>query len=147
MDRASAAAWDRADPLRSFRDRFAVDEAGPIYLDGNSLGRVAHPVAAALAEGVEAWAARLVGGWNDWIDLPAAVGDRLGPVVGAGPGQVIVADSTTVNLYKLASAALDAHPGREVIVGDRHDFPTVRYVLQGVAARTGRQLRLVDSDP
>jgi kynureninase len=97
---------------------------------------------------VEEWGSRLVGGWQDWEHLPLEVGDLLGrAVLGAGPGQVAVTDSTTVNLYKLAGAALDARPGRPVIVGDRHDFPTDRYVLEGLAAAHGGELRLVDTDP
>lgn len=159
--REEAQARDRADPLAGLRRLFVseggsaagggsgsgADDAGPIYLDGNSLGRqpIATParVAAVLAE----WRTRLIGGWDDWIDRPGLVGDRIGRLVGAGPGQVVVSDSTTVNLYKLAAAALDARPDRPVILADRHDFPTVRYVLQGLAQRTGRELRWVDSDP
>lgn len=145
--REDAEARDRADPLAGLRSRFAPDGAGAIYLDGNSLGR--QPVSAPIrvAAVLEEWRTRLVGAWEEWIDRPAMVGDRIGTLVGAGPGQVVVSDSTTVNLYKLAAAALDARPDRSVILADHHDFPTVRYVLQGLAERTGRELRWVDSDP
>jgi kynureninase len=147
MDRASAELLDRKDPLAGFRHRFPIDDTGPIYLDGNSLGRMPYVVRDALGAGLEEWRALLVGGWLRWIDLPMVVGDRLGQLIGAGPGQVVVCDSTTVNLYKLAAAALSARPDRPVIVGDANDFPTDRYVLAGLAAAHHRELRLVDSDP
>jgi kynureninase len=99
-----------------------------------------------LAGGVAQWRERLVEGWQSWIDLPAQVGDRLGQLVGAAPGQVLVCDSTTVNLYKLADAALSAS-GRSVIVADVNEFPTDRYVLSGLAAARGLDLRLVPSNP
>ena len=106
---------------------------------------------AATAAAVEAvareWGRDLISGWDRWIDLPGAVGDRIGQLIGAAPGQVVVSDSTTVNLYKLAVAAMDANAERTVIVGDKHDFPTVRYVLQGVAARVGGHVRFIETDP
>lgn len=150
VDRAAAEEMDRSDPLADFRHRFdpGGDRTGatPVYMDGNSLGRPPREVFEALGAGVQEWAERLVGGWDSWIDLPAAVGDRLGALIGAGPGQVLVCDSTTVNLYKLAAGALDARPDRPTIVGDASDFPTDRYVLEGLAAAAGRRLRLVE-DP
>ena len=85
----------------------------------------------ALEAAVRDWSENLVGGWSRWIDLPGAVGDRVGRLIGAGPGQVVVCDSTTVNLYKLAAAALAARPDRRVILADADDFPTDRYVLRG----------------
>ena len=145
MDRSDAEALDRADPLAGFRARFPVPDSGPIYMDGNSLGRPPRTVTGAVTDALEEWATRLVGGWADWIDLPAAVGDRLGRLVGAGPGQVLVCDSTTVNLYKLAAAALAARPGRSAIVADAADFPTDRYVLEGLAAAGGRRVDWIDS--
>ena len=141
-DRAHAEALDASDALASFRDRFVVDDPGRIYVDGNSLGRLPRETATRLAARVEEWGSRLVTAWADWIDLPLLVGDLLAPVVGAAPGQVLVSDSTTVNLYKLASAALEERPG--AIVGRVSDFPTDRYVLQGLAERHGRELRLVE---
>ena len=96
-----------------------------------------------LAAAVRDWSEDLVGGWSRWIDLPGAVGDRVGRLIGAGPGQVVVCDNTTVNLYKLAAAALAARPDRRVILADGHDFPTDPYVLQGLAEATGRELRLL----
>jgi kynureninase len=141
-DRAHAEALDAADPLAGFRDRFAVEDE-PIYLDGNSLGRLPRATPDRLAARLEEWGTKLVGAWADWVDEPQRVGDLLaGSVLGARPGEVLVADSTTVNLYKLASAALDLRPG--AIVVDPDEFPTDRYVLEGLAAARGRELRRTD---
>jgi kynureninase len=149
LARPALARLDDGDPLAGFRARFRIGSDGPIYLDGNSLGRVSDEVAAAWVSGVADWRERLVEGWQSWIDLPGEVGDRLGDLVGAGPGQVIVCDSTTVNLYKVAGAALaaSAAAGRSVIVADENDFPTDRYVLAGLASARGGTLRLLPSDP
>jgi kynureninase len=143
VTRADAAALDAADPLAAFRERFVLDDGDRIYLDGNSLGRLPVVTLERLRAGVEEWGQRLVTGWPDWIDLPARVGDRLAEaVLGARPGEVLVGDSTTVNLYKLCAAALDLHAGPLVI--ERGSFPTDRYVLEGLAAQRGLELRLVD---
>jgi kynureninase len=142
LTRADAVALDAADPLRSFRDRFVDDDARRIYLDGNSLGRLPLATRDRLAGLVAEWGERLVSAWPDWIDAPARVGDLIAEhVLGARPGEVIVSDSTTVNLFKLCSAVLDTRDG--AIVTDRGNFPTDRYVLEGLAARHGRELRLV----
>jgi len=141
-ERAHAEALDAADPLASFHDRFVIDDPHLIYVDGNSLGRLPRATSDRLARRVEEWGSRLVTAWHEWIDLPLQVGDALAPIVGARPGEVLVADSTTVNLYKLAAAALELRPG--AIVGRADDFPTDRYVLQGLAEHYGRELRLVD---
>jgi len=146
VDRAAAETMDLADPLAVYRSQFTDATIEPIYLDGNSLGRPSATVVEGLAAAVRDWSESLVGGWSRWIDLPAAVGDRVGRLIGAGPGQVVVCDSTTVNLYKLATAALAAQPDRRVIVADADDFPTDRYVLQGLAETTGRDLRLLHGD-
>jgi kynureninase len=147
LDRAAAEDMDRADGLGPFRSRFPTDDHDPIYMDGNSLGRLSFSVRQAIENGVTTWAERMVGGWSEWIDLPVTVGDRIGQLVGAAPGQVLACDSTTVNAYKLAGAALSARPDRRVIVGDANDFPTDRYVLAGLARARGCELRLLDSDP
>jgi kynureninase len=144
LTRAHAEALDAADPLAAFRERFVLEAEGDdrIYLDGNSLGRLPRETATRLAAQVEEWGERLVGGWPDWIELPTRVGDRLAEsVLGARPGEVLVCDSTTVNLYKLAHAGLDARPGRRAILADPNDFPTDRYVLEGIAATRGLELR------
>jgi kynureninase len=149
LTRAHAEALDAADPLRGFRDRFVLEaqDDDRIYLDGNSLGRLPRETAVRLAERTAEWGERLVGGWHDWIELPTRVGDLLAEhVLGARPGEVLVCDSTTVNLYKLAHAALAARPDRRAILADPNDFPTDRYVLEGVAAERGVELRWVESD-
>ncbi len=147
-DRSFAADCDAADPLASFRDRFARDDPSLIYLDGNSLGMLPLATAERIADVVRReWGGGLVRSWEQWIDLPHSAGDLLGgQLLGAAPGQVLVCDSTTVNLYKLARAALDARPGRTVIVTDDDNFPTDRYVLAGVAAERDAELRLVHTN-
>lgn len=152
MDRAQAEALDRSDPLAGFRSEFVVDEHGPIYMDGNSLGRVSRRVRDGLRSGVEEWGSKLAGGWDEWGDLPASTGDLVGRLIGASPGQVLVGDSTTMNLYKLAVAAVDHQRGRSVIVCDENEFPTDRYVLAGIAARARAgpdsvEVRQIRSDP
>ncbi|MGH3322457.1 MAG: kynureninase [Streptosporangiaceae bacterium] len=139
---------DAADPLAPFRERFVDDDPELIYLDGNSLGRLPASSVGRLNQVVrDEWGRGLVRSWADWIDLPVRVGDLLGThLLGAAPGQVAVADSTSVNLYKLAAAALDARPDRRVIVTDDDNFPTDRYVLAGLAARRGAELRMITAD-
>jgi kynureninase len=139
---------DAADPLAGFRNRFVRDDQSLIYLDGNSLGPLPRATQARIGEVVSReWGAGLVRSWSRWIELPRQVGDLVGEhLVGAAPGQVAVCDSTTVNLYKLACAALDAQPGRSVIVTDDDNFPTDRYVLEGIAAQRGGELRMIRSD-
>jgi kynureninase len=148
LDRSHAEALDAADPLAGFRDRFERDEQSLIYLDGNSLGPLPHATRARIAEVVsQEWGAGLVRSWHHWFSLPGEVGDMLGAhLAGAAPGQVVVCDSTTVNLYKLVCAALDAQPGRGVIVTDDDNFPTDRYVLEGIAAQRGCELRMIHTD-
>jgi kynureninase len=146
LTREHALERDRADPLGGFRDRFEIGDDALIYVDGNSLGRLSADARAALEATVADWGTRLVAGWGDWLDWPATVGDLLGEAaLGAAPGQVAACDSTTVNLYKLAGAALAARPG--AVVADAGDFPTDRYVLEGLAAANGRELRMLDCDP
>jgi kynureninase len=139
---------DAADPLAGFRERFVIDEPDLLYLDGNSLGRLPAATSDAVAAVVrEQWGGGLVRSWHSWIDWGTRLGDRLAAhVLGARPGEVVVADSTSVNLYKLAAAALDAAPGRGTVVVDAEDFPTDRYVLQGLARQRGLALRQVRPD-
>lgn len=148
-DPARAEALDAADPLRAFRDRFAVRDPDLIYLDGNSLGRLPLATATRLRTVAEdEWGGELIRAWDHWLDLPVRVGDHLAAaVLGARPGEVVISDSTTVNFYKLALAALDARPGRRAIVTDRANFPTDRYVLEGLARSHGREIRWIDPDP
>jgi len=146
---ARAEALDVADPLARFRDRFIASDVLS-YLDGNSLGRPLEATARLMDQFIrEQWAGRLIQGWTDgWLDWPLRLGDRLGAVaLGAAPGQVVVADSTTVLLYKLASAAVGARPGRRTVVLDTDNFPTDRYVLEGIAAERGLTLVWIEADP
>jgi kynureninase len=94
----------------------------------------------------EEWGTALARSWDHWVDLPARAGDLVGELTGAAPGQVIVTDNTTVNLYKLAAAALDARPGRHVIITDHDNFPSDRYVMAGLAAQRGAELRMLATD-
>ncbi len=147
-DRSGAEELDAADPLARFRDRFVRADPSLIYLDGNSLGMLPEVTARRISEvASQEWGAGLISSWAHWMDLPQQAGDLLGRhLLGAAPGQVVIADSTTVNLYKLAWAALEDRPGRHVIVTDDDNFPTDRYVLEGVAGQRGAQLRLIHTD-
>ena len=140
MTRGEAEALDREDPLRPFREQFVIE--GPVvYADGNSLGRLPDATSQRLGAVVDTWGSRLVTAWPEWIDRPLEVGDLLaGAVLGAEPGEVLVCDSTTVNLFKLAAAALVRRPG--ALVTDSDNFPTDRYVLEGLG-----ELVLYDADP
>ncbi|MFP3463484.1 kynureninase [Arthrobacter globiformis] len=147
-------AWrlDAEDPLARYRDLFVGAETELSYLDGNSLGRplkrTAGDIAAFIREG---WGGRLIRGWDEeWLDMPQAIGDQLGrAVLGAAAGQTIIADSTTVVLYKLIRAALAAvgDPARTEIVVDTDNFPTDRYLVEGIAKEEGLTLRWIEADP
>ncbi|MGH2969555.1 MAG: kynureninase [Solirubrobacteraceae bacterium] len=146
-DRSHAVALDAADPLAGFRERFVITDPERIYLDGNSLGRLPLATRERLHALVEEWGERLVSGWPDWIDMPVRAGDLLAAgVLGARPGEVVVTDSATVNLYKLVNAAL-ALRGGGALISDRDNFPTDRYVLEGIAHDQGLDLELFRSDP
>ncbi len=152
LTRAAAEALDDTDPLAGFRSRLTgTDDDGPdrlLYLDGNSLGRLPRETPAAIARVVEQqWAEGLVGSWSSWISEATRVGDVLAEgVLGAGPGEVLVGDSTTVNLYKLLVAGAAARPGRDVLVCTADDFPTDRYVVAGVAEARGMTVRELPAD-
>jgi kynureninase len=145
VGRDEALERDRIDPLASFRDRFVIADPELVYLDGNSLGRLPRATQDRLQEAIaDEWGERLIRAWYErWLELPTSVGDLVGSLLGAAPGQVLVADSTTVCLYKLASAALDRARRRTEIVVARDEFPTDRYVLEGLAAARGLELRWV----
>jgi kynureninase len=139
--REQAAALDAGDPLREFRELFELPP-DVIYLDGNSLGPLPRSTRERLSELVEGeWGTRLIRGWDEgWIDLPVTVGDQIGGLLGAAPGRTVVGDSTSVCFYKLASAALELRPGRSEIVTDVDNFPTDRYVLEGIAQQRGLEI-------
>ena len=145
MDRSDALMLDAADPLAPLRDRFAIADPQLIYLDGNSLGRLPADTLAAITSTVAAeWGEGLVRSWLDWIDLPTRIGDEIAPLIGAEPGEVLVTDQTSVNLFKLATAAVDMLD-RPDIVTDDTNFPSDRYVLAHVAAAAGGTLRIAPS--
>jgi kynureninase len=148
LDRSVAEEYDATDPLAGFRGRFVRDDPSLIYLDGNSLGMLPVATAERIGKVVRgSWGRGLIRSWGHWIDLPRRAGDLLGyHLLGAAPGQVVVCDNTTVNLYKLARAAARHRPGRGVIVTDDDNFPTDRYVLAGVAAELGGELRMIHTD-
>jgi len=146
LTREEVASWDDADPLRSFRDEFELPD-GVLYLDGNSLGALPKKTAARLRQIVtEEWGRDLIRSWNahDWIRYPRRVGDRIAKILGAAPGQVVAADSTSVNLFKLLSAAVGLGGSRTVILSEEENFPTDLYVAQGFSGLLGRyRLQLV----
>ncbi|HJS31116.1 MAG TPA: kynureninase [Alphaproteobacteria bacterium] len=148
LTRADCATLDARDPLAAARDEFELPE-GVVYLDGNSLGALPRATRARLAEVISSeWGRDLIRSWNihRWIDLPRRLGDKIARLVGAGEGEVVVADSTSVNLFKTLAAALRLNPGRRVIVSEGENFPTDLYVAQGLASflEQGHELRLVD---
>jgi kynureninase len=150
---AEASALDAVDPLARFRDAVVGSEAPLVYFDGNSLGRPPRATAQRLASFVDdQWGGRLIRGWDEsWMELPFQIGDAIGrAAIGASPGQTVIGDSTTVLLYKLIRAAFDAqhaaNPARLEIVVDRDNFPTDRYLVDGIARERGGRIRWIDVD-
>ncbi|WP_281262246.1 kynureninase [Acuticoccus kandeliae] len=145
--RAEAEALDRADPLAPMREAFILPE-GVIYLDGNSLGPLTHSAKARVASAVaEEWGEGLIRSWNTagWVDLPRTIAAKIAPLIGVSSQDVIVTDSTSVNLFKVLAAALQkAREGRTVILSERGNFPTDLYIAQGVGPLYGAELRLTD---
>ena len=145
---AFARSLDERDPLREFPRRFFVADPEVCYLDGNSLGRLPLSTKVSVERFlVEEWGTELVGGWSHWIDEAERAGDLLArSVLGAGPGQALVADTTSVNLYQLARAVADSRPGKNTIIVDSANFPTDRYIMQGIAKQRGMNLVTLDVD-
>jgi kynureninase len=148
-DLAAIEAMDASDPLRSMRDRFVLPE-GVIYLDGNSLGAASKAVFGELEKAArEEWGQDLIRAWNKdgWFEMPLELGDRIGRLIGAAPGQTVVADTTSINIYKALHAALGLRLDRFVIVAEGNSFPTDLYMAEGVAStRPGTNLRLEGVD-
>lgn len=140
---------DSQDELAPFRTEFEISDPDIVYLDGNSLGRLPRSSIPYLSQVVEQeWGEKLIRSWNEgWVDLPQTLGDELAPLIGASAGEVIIADSTSVNLFKLAHAALLARPGRHTVISDTLNFPSDLYILQGLIALLGNRhtLKLVPS--
>ena len=144
-------AMDADDPLRHLRSQFTLPE-GVIYLDGNSLGVLPKTVARRLAAAItDEWGQGLIRSWNSagWVDLPQRLGDKIAQLIGAGPGEVVATDSTSVNLYKVLNAALNIAradaPGRRLLVSERSNFPTDLYIAEALCKERQLELRLVDS--
>lgn len=137
-----AAELDAEDPLAEQRDQFHIPDPSLAYLDGNSLGmppaRTLERVAAVMRD---EWGGGLIRSWDHWLDMPQRAGDELAPLIGAGPGEVVVHDSVTVNLYQLVRAALRLRPDQLAIAVDPGDFPTDRYVVAGIAEADGLTVR------
>ena len=148
MDRETCLSFDRQDPLAPVREEFVIPE-GVIYLDGNSLGALPRRTVQRLNQVIsEEWGTGLIRSWNaaHWIDAPARIGDKIARLIGANAGEVIVADSTSVNLFKLLAAALRLQPGRHFILTESANFPTDLYIAQGLIELLGgnQALRIVE---
>jgi kynureninase len=147
-DREYALELDRNDPLAHFRSRFVITDPDMCYLDGNSLGRLPHSTVIAINDYMtKEWGREVVTGWSHWVDEAQPIGDLIGrSALGAGPGQMLACDTTSVNFYQLALAAINARPGRKTIITDAANFPTDRYILEGIAQQLGLNLVIIDNE-
>jgi kynureninase len=150
VSRDACVARDAADPIGALRDRFMIPD-GVIYLDGNSLGPMPRAAAEILGRTVEQeWGQDLIRSWNSagWFEMPLKLGDRLGALIGAAPGQTVVCDTTSINLYKAVHAAIGLPPDRDVVIAQAASFPTDLYIIEGAMKSAGRpmQRRLVGAD-
>ena len=147
-DRAYALELDKNDPLAEYRNKFVITDPNLCYLDGNSLGRLPHATVKAVSDFLsQEWGKEVVTGWSHWIDEAQVAGDLLGRAsLGAGPGQVLVCDTTSVNFYQLCLAAISARPGRKTIITDAANFPTDRYILDGIARQLSLNLVIIDNE-
>ena len=145
-----ASQLDNQDPLASFRERFIIADPNLIYLDGNSLGRLPKDTIPHLQNLVEEqWGKGLIEGWNKgWFEMPTVLGSRIAKLIGARDDEVVVCDTTSVNLFKLAAAALRYQAGKKVLLSDEFNFPTDLYVFQGVIdlLNNGHKLDLIRSE-
>ncbi len=149
VTRDELSARDDTDPLRRFRDLF-IRPPGLIYLDGNSLGMLPKAAIERARRVIEhEWGSALISAWNDhgWIDLPLTTGARIAPLIGAAPDEVVVCDSVSINLFKVAASALALRPGRRVMVVDRRDFPTDVYIAEGLMRLLGPQYQVRAAEP
>jgi len=148
--REQCVARDSVDPLRGLRDRFMIPE-GLIYLDGNSLGPMPRAAVSVLNHTIEQeWGHDLIRSWNTagWFDMPVRLGDRIGALLGAAPGQTLVCDTTSINLYKAVHAAIALRPDRNVVIAEDESFPTDLYIVEGAMKSAGRPMkrRLIGTD-
>jgi kynureninase len=148
VQRSYAETLDANDPLRSFKSEFVIKDEDLCYLDGNSLGRLPKKTIEQVNHFLEnEWGTELVDGWSHWIDQAQPAGDLLAKTaLGAGPGQTLVVDTTSVNFYQLCLAAIKARPGRKTVIIDSANFPTDRYILAGIAESHGLKLVTLDTD-
>jgi kynureninase len=147
-DREYALELDRKDPLAHFKSQFVVGDPEMCYLDGNSLGRLPKATITVINDFmVKEWGPEVVTGWSHWVDEAQPTGDLLGAAaLGAAAGQVLVCDTTSVNFYQLCLAAIQARPGRKIIITDAANFPTDRYILDGIARQFGLNLVVIDNE-
>ena len=147
-DRQYALELDKNDPLAHFKSQFVISDPEMCYLDGNSLGRLPKATITAINELMtKEWGPEVVTGWSHWVDEAQPTGDLLGAAaLGAAPGQVLVCDTTSVNFYQLCLAAIHARPGRKTIITDAANFPTDRYILDGIAKQFGLKLVIIDNE-
>lgn len=148
LTRQDALDLDANDPLASYRERFVFTDPEVCYLDGNSLGRLPKSTVETINKFlIEGWGTKVVDGWGEWIDKAETTGDLIGrAALGAAAGQTLAMDTTSVNFYRLIRAAITARPGRRTIVTDEANFPTDRYIMQGIAEELGLNLVVIPND-
>jgi kynureninase len=146
--RQAALDLDASDPLAKYRERFVFTDPEVCYLDGNSLGRLPKSTVESINKFlVEGWGTKIVDGWGEWIDKAETTGDLIGrAALGAAAGQTLAMDTTSVNFYRLVRAAISARPGRKTIITDEANFPTDRYIMQGIAEELGLNLVVIPND-
>ncbi len=147
-DREYALELDRKDPLAHFKSQFVIGDPEMCYLDGNSLGRLPKATITAINDFMtKEWGPEVVTGWSHWVDEAQPTGDLLGEAaLGAAAGQVLVCDTTSVNFYQLCLAAIHARPGRKTIITDAANFPTDRYILDGIAKQFDLKLVIIENE-
>jgi kynureninase len=147
-DREYALELDKNDPLAHFKSQFVISDPTMCYLDGNSLGRLPKATVTAINDFMtNEWGPEVVTGWSHWVDEAQPTGDLLGEAaLGAAAGQVLVCDTTSVNFYQLCLAAIHARPGRKTIITDAANFPTDRYILDGIAQQFGLNLVMINNE-
>jgi kynureninase len=147
-NRQDAAALDTADPLAKYKDQFVVQDSELCYLDGNSLGRLPKQTIESINNFLmHGWGAKMVDGWSEWIDKAETTGDLIGrAALGAAAGQTLAMDTTSVNFYRAVRAAISARPGRRTIITDEANFPTDRYIMQGIADELDLNLVTIPND-
>lgn len=146
--RQDALNLDAKDPLAKYRERFIISDPEVCYLDGNSLGRLPKSTVETVNKFlIEGWGTKIVDGWGEWIDKAETTGDLIGrAALGAAAGQTLAMDTTSVNFYRLVRAAISARPGRKTIITDEANFPTDRYIMQGIAKELGLKLVVIPND-